>query len=272
MNRRRFLKSGALWVPPLFAIGRARGAVLTLADPAMVGRTRPVAGSSFTYYATAFDSSTPDYMTISGTPAFSDAKTGLLSFWIKTTSGDGNSQRILMRANTDFIILRTTANAVRIQGYNGDGATLSIRMTTTATVTAGSGWHHVLMNWDTSNATNCWCVVDGTEGTALDNRTDATVDYTFSGWYFGYSSSGLDADVCEFYFAPGQSLGAYSSANVQKFRSTGAQPVDLGSDGSTPTGSQPGFYLKNPYSSFETNSGSGGNFTVSGTLASATAP
>lgn len=40
MNRRSFLKSGALWVPPLFAIGRARGAVLTLADPAMVGRTR----------------------------------------------------------------------------------------------------------------------------------------------------------------------------------------------------------------------------------------
>lgn len=46
MNRRSFLKSGALWVPPLFAIGRASGAVLTLADPAMVGRTRPVASAS----------------------------------------------------------------------------------------------------------------------------------------------------------------------------------------------------------------------------------
>lgn len=46
MNRRRFLKSGALWVPPLFAIGRARGQVLTLSDGAMVSRTRSVAASS----------------------------------------------------------------------------------------------------------------------------------------------------------------------------------------------------------------------------------
>lgn len=46
MNRRRFLKSGALWVPPLFAIGRARGQVLTLADPAMVGRTRNATSAS----------------------------------------------------------------------------------------------------------------------------------------------------------------------------------------------------------------------------------
>lgn len=43
MNRRRFLKSGALWIPPMFAIGRARGAVLTLSDPALLGRTRRTA-------------------------------------------------------------------------------------------------------------------------------------------------------------------------------------------------------------------------------------
>lgn len=40
MNRRSFIQLGALWVPPLFAIGRARGQAITLADPAMVGRTR----------------------------------------------------------------------------------------------------------------------------------------------------------------------------------------------------------------------------------------
>ncbi len=40
MNRRSFIRRGALYLPPLFAIGRARGQALTLADPAMVGRTR----------------------------------------------------------------------------------------------------------------------------------------------------------------------------------------------------------------------------------------
>lgn len=46
MNRRRFIKRGALWVPPLFAIGRARGQVLTLSDPASTSRTRRVAASA----------------------------------------------------------------------------------------------------------------------------------------------------------------------------------------------------------------------------------
>lgn len=40
MNRRSFLKSGALWVPQLFAVGLARGQVLTLSDHAMLGRAR----------------------------------------------------------------------------------------------------------------------------------------------------------------------------------------------------------------------------------------
>lgn len=40
MNRRSFIKRGSLYLPPLFAIGRARGQVLTLSDPASLSRTR----------------------------------------------------------------------------------------------------------------------------------------------------------------------------------------------------------------------------------------
>jgi hypothetical protein len=178
----------------------------------------------------------------------------------------------MARANTDFIVLRTAANTLRVQDYNGDGATLALMMTTTATLTADGNWHHILASWDTSNATNCWMAVDGTNGTTLNTRNDVTCDYTFSGWYFSMDSAGLNADVCEPYFAPGQSLGAFSSANVLKFRTSGGKPENLGADGSTPTGSQPGIYLKSAYSSFGTNAGTGGNFTVNGTLASATAP
>lgn len=36
MNRRNFIKQGAIWVPSLFAIGRARGQAFTFRDPAFV--------------------------------------------------------------------------------------------------------------------------------------------------------------------------------------------------------------------------------------------
>lgn len=271
MNRRSFIKRGALWVPPLFGISISKGAVLTLSDPAMVSASRP-SGSSFTYYATSFDSVTPDYLLKSTDPGFTDSKLGIFSCWFKFASGDGATQRILARASLDFLISRTAANTFRIALYNGNAITLAIQMTSTATLTADGNWHHVLASWDTSSATNCWIAVDGSDGATINTRNDVTCDYTFSGWYFSSDASGINAAVCEPYFAPGQSLGAFSSANVEKFRTTGAKPENLGTNGSTPTGSQPGLYFKSEYSSFGTNAGSGGNFTVNGTLASATAP
>jgi hypothetical protein len=55
--------------------------------------------------------------------------------------------------------------------------------------------------------------------------------------------------------------------DVTKFRTAGGAPVDLGSDGSTPSGSQPIGYFKSIFSSFTVNSGSGGNYTKEGTTA-----
>jgi len=231
-----------------------------------------VAYKTTNYYATTFETTTPDYLLKSTDPGFTDSKLGIFSMWIKCNSGDGTNMRVLAKANLDFLIVRTSANTFRIVTYNGDATTLALQMTSTATLTADGNWHHVLMSWDTSNNTNCWIAIDGTQGTTINTRNDVTCDYTFTGWYCSMDASGLNADVSEIYFAPGQSLGAFSSANVEKFRTTGAKPANLGSNGSAPTGVQPGIYFKNPYSSFGVNSGTGGNFTVNGTLADATIP
>lgn len=203
---------------------------------------------------------------------FSDSKTGILSFWVKFTGSDGTSNRVLLDISTDRMFYRLASNAMRATLYNTDGATLALNITSTATITADGNWHHVLLNIDTSTAANCWWAIDGTEGTTINTRTDATIKWSAANWYVSYDSVGLTGNLCELYFAPGQSLGAFSSANVQKFRSTGAKPVDLGSNGSTPTGSQPGIYLHGNSTAFNVNSGTGGNFTLSGTLTNETAP
>jgi len=46
----------------------------------------------------------------------------------------------------------------------------------------------------------------------------------------------------------------------------GGKPVNLGSDGSTPTGNQPIIYLNGDETNFQINAGSGGNLTVTGAL------
>lgn len=45
MKRRDFIKQGALWVPSLFAIGKARGQAFTFRDPAFVRKSSPASAA-----------------------------------------------------------------------------------------------------------------------------------------------------------------------------------------------------------------------------------
>jgi len=61
MRRRTFLKR-ALWVPPLFAIGRAKGQALTLTDSAFVGSLNQEAASSPASFSDDFNRADADPM------------------------------------------------------------------------------------------------------------------------------------------------------------------------------------------------------------------
>ena len=63
----------------------------------------------------------------------------------------------------------------------------------------------------------------------------------------------------------------FNPSGITSFRS-GGKPVSLGASGATPTGNSPDVYLKNAAASFGTNSGTGGNLTVTGSLSDVTPP
>jgi len=64
----------------------------------------------------------------------------------------------------------------------------------------------------------------------------------------------------------------FTNASVRAlFEATGGHPGNLGTNGSLPTGSAPILYFRSPYSSFGTNSGTGGSFTYYGKGALTTA-
>jgi hypothetical protein len=60
-----------------------------------------------------------------------------------------------------------------------------------------------------------------------------------------------------------------SPATIAKFFSAAGKPVALGADGSTPTGTAPRIFFSGDNSSFATNKGTGGSFTLTGSLTNA---
>ena len=72
--------------------------------------------------------------------------------------------------------------------------------------------------------------------------------------------------LAEYYYAPGQYINFNIESNRRKFINADGTPVDLGADGSTPTGSRPMMYLSlrdgEAATEFATNRGYGSNFTV----------
>ncbi len=79
----------------------------------------------------------------------------------------------------------------------------------------------------------------------------------------------LLGDLSEFYFAPGQFLDLTVTANRRKFISASGKPVDLGSSGALPTGTAPAIFFSGNAAAFSTNQGTGGAFTLTGSLTNA---
>lgn len=239
-------------------------AQLNISSPFYVaGVLKPSSG----YAATSTRFTTDDSLSRANFTGEANGKTGLFSCWVKSYSA-GNLEIILSNSGFDTRIEKTTAGVIRVLLKDIIGPTDSVVMSSTASVEGGA-WHHVAAMWDSTDSAKCKIYIDGTEGTTLTTRTDLTIDYTHSSWLIARASFGMDMDISEMYFAPNQWIDLAS--DITKFRSTGAAPVSLGADGSTPTGVQPILYYKDPNTSL-VNLGSGGDFTVaSGTLAAGSA-
>ncbi len=234
------------------------------------------AAAGFTYYSSAFNG-TSDYLSkATDLTGIADGDKGLLSFWIKMDSGSSNTTQYYILANKfDAIwITRHTNGGIRLS-FLDTGSSTRLRFNSgTNTLSASSGWVHVLASWDLSSASpqKAYIYINGVSDSTITTYTSgSTLDYATTSplWrVFADSSatSKLPALISEFYFTTTY-LDITNSANRDKFFNSGtSKPVDLGADGSTPTGTQPLIYLHNIFSSFETNLGSGGGFTENGTI------
>jgi hypothetical protein len=168
-------------------------------------------------------------------------------------------------------IFSTTSSTIEIRGASG-AYDLSMRNSAGAPVfvenswgslTTGQ-WSTVLVCVDTSDSANCLAYVDGASVTFTPTTlVDDTIDYATSNTkYFG-SNQGVDpyfADKMGFFYMSSEYIDFSQEANRLKFFDAFNYPVDLGADGSTPTGTAPLIYMNEGFH-LGTNLGTGGNFT-----------
>ena len=227
--------------------------------------------SGYTCDAADFDGAN-DYMSrgadLTGN---ANSKLGIVSFWIKMAA-DGSVLRIIDGQGTYNNVQRSADNTMRLYFLNGS---TTLARNTTSTFVIANGWVHYMASWDLSGPTvhiyRNGVDDDAGGGTLLDNA----IDYTRTDHYAGSASGGgskWDGDIADLYYAPGQYLDLSNSANRDKFYLAG-KPVDLGADGSTPTGTAPlvFFHLDDgeAAANFATNRGTGGDYSITGTLATA---
>jgi len=190
-----------------------------------------------------------------------DGKQGIFSFWIRATSISGNSP--LLANGNGRIALGYSGAALHIYGADSsDNQRLGID---TATNLPLNQWNHVICAWDLNVNFARAYMNDVRISNGFEFANNATLDMAGSGWTLAQVS--FAGCLSEVYFAPNQFLDISVEANRRKFISADFKPVDLGSDGSLPTGTAPILYLRQNGSNKLVNSGTGGNFdSVVGTV------
>lgn len=209
------------------------------------------------------------------------SKRGIASLWFRMNGGDAATHCFFSTSTgTRLVIQRVSSNVLTISGKNGTGTQI-LAMNSTNTFLAGSGWKNLLAMWDLAvGASACGMWVQDVSQT-LDTPvfTNDNIGYTDGGspsiGAFSNGTSKANADFADVYIGYGQWLDFNLIHNRRKFISASGKPVHLGTDGSFPTGIAPICYVHlndgEAVANFATNRGTGGDFTITGTLTTSSA-
>jgi hypothetical protein len=244
-------------------------------DSSQASVSLTTAAASFSVDSAQFDG-TNDYMTRGAAlTGIADGKKGILSVWIRIDGGDGTNRNILVSQglNGKLNLTLSSSNVFDLQARNA-ADTRILRLLSSNTYTAGATWRNILASWDLGTAGARWLYVTDVDDTSVATFTNDTIAYTTpTNWAVGADTGGsgkLNACLAEFYLNTAESLDLSVTANRRKFIGATGKAINLGVDGSTPTGTAPIAYFhlaaaETP-ADFATNRGTGGNFTITGTL------
>lgn len=207
-----------------------------------------------------------------------DGKEGSAVISFRKDGGDGASRMFLRNAGTGaasvlrFSINLEAGNTFTVGAQNAADTEI-LRLNSTATYTVSSAWKTVLVSWNLATGAAHMYEFDTNILAGSPTLTNDNIDYIGgTDFAIGAAVGGnnkWNGALAEIWFDDSY-IDFSVEANRRKFISATGRPVDLGSDGSLPTGSAPLIYLHlddgEAANNFVTNAGTGGGFTLTGSL------
>lgn len=217
--------------------------------------------------AVEFDG-TNDYLTRgAGYTDAADSDKGSIVIWVKLNT-DSGSQLFLNQAegvHSPLVFNRQGNGTIRLILRDSASDDVLVILSD-LTLNIANGWTCIMVSWDTSVAQEAMIYLGDNAATlTVDTQVIGTIDNTMTEHSVGANTIGgakLNGCLSQVYLNIEDYIDFTVEDNRRKFISAEGKPVDLGSDGSTPTGNIPILFLTGAAASWHTNSGSGGGMTA----------
>jgi hypothetical protein len=191
-----------------------------------------------------------------------DSKEGLLAFSFRHPTVNALGEYVFTNTAGRFRVTLLASGKINIFGKDGAGVEkLNISSNTTGDLRSSS-WVAVLASWNMATP-EAYIYINDTADTVDTTKLDGALDLTRTAWALGALSDGtlpINDELSEFFFTP-EFLDITAAANRRKLFDTQNRPVNRGSDGSWPTGTQALVHFPDGSG---TNKGSGGDYALSG--------
>jgi len=198
------------------------------------------------------------------------------SCWMRVDGGDGTVRVIFNDVNVTVRLFLELDTSNRLEFGARDAAGTSIfHIRTTGTFAAASTWYHVCGSINTSTAAYTLFINDVSDSNIVTNQTPFTIPWaTPTNWLVGAYNTGTlkwNGALSQVWISSKEYVDFSNIAVRRQFINAYKKPVEwLGTDGALPTGTAPDIYMRNSATNFGTNSGTGGDFTITGALDIAT--
>ncbi len=212
-----------------------------------------------------FDGTNDYYTRASTLVGAADSATGIISLWFNLEGGDGDVRRIFQDDNVNTTVLLNASNQIQVRLRVAGGGTQVVNLATTPTYLAGSGWHHLLVAWDSTGPGSDIYIDDAVPALETDTNNAGDVDWTHGAIGWGAADNGAapwDGILAEGWICITDTLNITDSDNRRLFIDANGKPVYLGERGEIPLSKPPIIYL--PDGDATDNRGYGGAFTKTG--------
>lgn len=213
-------------------------------------------------------------------PGFLDGTasyTGILSIWIKSAFASNQYVEFWNNSSDNYTIFELNYNnpsfGARVTMLESSSPFGSITFNAPESSVSANAWTHFLFSWDTHHAAGLkrtQIAVNGTLASVTVEQEfgDNSVYWTQDAVPYQLPTGPFsdEIDVADFFFAVDVDVDLTNAANIAKFIS-GGKPVDPAT--AVAAFGTPAVLFSGNSSTFGTNQGSGGTFTLTGSLTDA---